>query len=273
VAGGWLVEESDAAWRAEGTLWHRILMTAPLRWLAAHSPRARAFLFRRFSPGDYLGLNLTLGLGLSFVTLVIFGATMNALLSRDAVPLFDLQLAAALRETATPSGVRLWQLVSALVAGPVLVVPAVLIAALLAVRRRWLLFIGGVASAAGAVALDFLVKQFFLHAGALRAGAELGAPSTQALTVMVGYGMIAYVLVLYAPKRRLAGLAVCVATALVLANCFGRLYLGTRFFSEIVSGVAAGSVWLCACITGLEVARRRGARDRLTPRAPESDRR
>ena len=61
VVGWW--KESDAAWRAEGTLWHRLLTTAPLRWLAAHSPRARAFLFRRFSPADYLGLNLTLGLG------------------------------------------------------------------------------------------------------------------------------------------------------------------------------------------------------------------
>ena len=98
VAGGWLVEGSDAAWRAEGTLWHRILMTTPLRWLATHSPRARAFLFRRFSPGDYLGLNLTIGLGLSFVTLVIFSAIMNALLANDAIPQFDLALAAALRE-------------------------------------------------------------------------------------------------------------------------------------------------------------------------------
>jgi membrane-associated protein len=273
VAGGWLVEESDAAWRAEGTLWHRILMTAPLRWLAAHSPRARAFLFRRFSPGDYLGLNLTLGLGLSFVTLVIFGSTMNALLSRDAVPQFDLQLAAALRETATPAGIAFWRWVSTLTAGALLVIPSVIVAALLAARRRWLLLIGGVASAAGAFALDFLVRQFFLHASALRAGAELGAPSTQALSAVVGYGMLAYFLILDAPSRRIVGVAVCAAIALVIANCFGRLYLGTRFFSEIVSGVAAGSVWLCACITGLEVARRRSARDQVAIRSLERDRR
>ena len=89
----------------------------------------------------------------------------------------------------------------------------------------------------------------------------------------MGYGMIAYFLVLDAPSRRVAGIAVCAAVALVVANCFGRLYLGTRFFSEIVSGVAAGSVWLCACLTGLEVARRRTARDRLTALSPERDRR
>jgi len=49
---------------------------------------------------------------------------------------------------------------------------------------------------------------------------------------------------------------------LVLAICFGRLYLGTRYFSDIVSGLAAGGVWLAACITGLEVARRRSERER-----------
>lgn len=108
VAGGWLVEESDAAWRAEGTVWHRILMSPPMRWLTSRSPAARAFLFRRFTPGDYLGLNLTLGLGLSFVALVIFGAITNTLLARDAVPQFDLDLAAALREGATPGWLAFW---------------------------------------------------------------------------------------------------------------------------------------------------------------------
>jgi membrane-associated protein len=276
VAGGWLVEESDAAWRAEGTLWHRVLMTAPLRWLAAHSPRARAFLFRRFSPGDYLGLNLTIGLGLSFVTLVIFGVTMNALLASDAVPQFDLQLAAALRETATPARDAFWRVVSRMATGPVLAVPALLIGVLLAARRNWLFLIGGAASAGGALLLDLAVKHFFLHThttATAHAAAELGAPSAQALGAVVGYGMIAYFLVLQAPTRRTAILVVCAAVALVIAICFGRLYLGTRFFSDIVSGVAAGSVWLCACLTGLEVARRRSERERLLTREEGTDRR
>jgi membrane-associated protein len=276
VAGGWLVEESDAAWRAEGTLWHRILMTAPLRWLAAHSPRARAFLFRRFSPGDYLGLNLTIGLGLSFVTLVIFGATMNALLSSDAVPQFDLQLAAALRETATPARDVFWRVVSRMATGPALAVPALLIVLLLAARRNWLFLTGSIASAAGALLLDLAVRHFFMHthsAATAHAAAELGAPSAQALGAVVGYGMIAYFLVLHVPSRRAATLVVCAAIALVIAICFGRLYLGTRFFSDIVSGVAAGSVWLCACLTGLEVARRRAEREQIAVRDEGPDRR
>jgi undecaprenyl-diphosphatase len=278
VAGGWLVEGSDAAWRAEGTLWHRLLMTAPLRWLAAHSPRARAFLFRRFSPADYLGLNLTLGLGLSFVTLVIFSAIVNALLANDAVPQFDLALAGALRESATPGADSAWRAISTLGHFPIMVVPGLVFGMLLVRRRGWMPLIGWSAAIAGAIVLDGLVKHYFIHThvpASAAAAAEIGTPSGQALGALVGYGMLGYFVVLLAPSRRAATLVVASTLVLVLAICFGRLYLGTRYFSDIVSGLAAGGVWLSACITGLEVARRRGERDaregsgRRTGVAPE----
>ena len=274
VAGGWLVEESDAAWRAEGTLWHRVLMTAPLRWLAAHSPRARAFLIRRFSAGDYLGLNLTLGLGLSFAALLIFGAIMNALLANDAVPQFDLALASALREGATLRADALWQAVTQLGRFPAMLLPGLVFGAVLVRRRGWMPLVGWTAAIAGALVMDGVVKHVFVHthaaATATRA-AELGTPSGQALGALVGYGMLGYFVVLLVPSRRAAGLVVASTLALVLAICFGRLYLGTRYFSDIVSGLAAGGVWLSACITGLEVARRRterDARDRIGRRRP-----
>jgi undecaprenyl-diphosphatase len=258
VAGGWLVEESDAAWRAEGTVWHRILTTAPMRWLLAHSPRARRFLFRRFSPTDYLGLNLTIGLGLSFVALVIFAAITRALLVRETVPQFDLALASALRETATPAADVFWTAVSRLGRVPIMVVPGLAIGLLLVRRRGWFPLAGWLGAIIGSVVLDAIVKHFLSHEYVT---AGLGAPSGQALEALVGYGMIGYFVALATPSRRATAVAVCALTVLVLAICFGRLYLGTRYFSDVVSGLAAGGVWLAACITGLEVARRRSERE------------
>jgi undecaprenyl-diphosphatase len=265
VAGGWLVEESDAAWRAEGTLWHRILTTAPLRWLARHSPRARAFLFRRFTPGDYLGLNLTIGLGLSFAALVIFSTVMNRLLTQDAVPEFDLFLAAALRETATPAADAFWRGVSSMGQWPVMIVPGLALSMVMLVKRGWLPFLGLIAAILGALLLDAAVKHFFTHPHAVLSapGASLvmGTPSGEALGTIVGYGMVGYFVVLLVRSHRAAIAVVSATLVLVLAICFGRLYLGERYFSDIVSGLAAGVVWLATCITGLEVARRRGERE------------
>ncbi|MDB4887274.1 MAG: rane-associated phospholipid phosphatase [Gemmatimonadetes bacterium] len=276
VAGGYLVEESDAAWRAEGTLWHRVLMSPPLRWLAARSPRARAFLFRRFTPGHYLGLNLTIGLGLSFVSLVIFGALANSLLAREAVPQFDLELASALRETATPSRDAFWGVLSMLGTFRVMLVPGVTMAIWLGMRRLWLPLGGLLAAGTGAALLEVAVRRFMLHphAGSLAAvGPVLVAPSGQALGALVFYGMLGYFLVLLLHRRGAAPLVVAASLLLVAAICFGRLYLGTRYFSDVVSGLAAGGVWLCFCITGLEVARRRMERDRQHARIHETDRR
>lgn len=276
VAGGWLVEESDAAWRAEGTIWHSLLMSAPMRWLAGHSPRARAFLFRRFTPEDYLGLNLTIGLGLSFVALIVFGAVTNAVLAHDALPQFDRQLALAMREIATPASDAAWRAVSQLGHIPVATLPALALGIVLWLRGDRLPAAGWVAAMAGAALLDLAVKHFFLHthvAATLTAKAELGSPSGQALAAFVGYGLLGYFLVLMVPNHRAKLAIVSAVLALVAAVCFSRVALGTRYFSDVVSGLAAGGVWLCACVTGLEVARRRRDRERVAPRSQESDRR
>ena len=45
---------------------------------------------------------------------------------------------------------------------------------------------------------------------------------------------------------------------LVLAIGFTRLYLGVHYFSDVVAGYAAATVWLAVCISGLEVLRRSG---------------
>ncbi len=258
VAGGWLVEESDAAWRAEGTVWHRVLSSAPMRRIIAHSPRARRFLFRRFSASDYLGLNLTLGLGLSFVALVIFAGITRALVVRDSVPQFDLALASALRDTATPAADAFWMAVSQLGRFPMMVVPGLAMGLLLVKRHGWLPLAGWLGAILGSVVLDAVVKHFLGHT---YASIGLGAPSGQALEALVGYGMIGYFITLRTPGRRATTVSMLLIAALVLAISFGRLYLGLRYFSDIVSGLAAGGVWLAASITGLEVARRRSSRE------------
>ena len=262
VAGGWLVEESDAAWRAEGTIWHRILMSAPMRFLAARSPAARAFLFRRFTPGSYLGLNLTLGLGLSFVTLVIFSAVANAIMSQGAIPQFDLDLAAALRQSATPTGLAFWRTVSQFGRLPIVAAIGFALALWLSVKRRSRLPMAGLlASFAGSLLLEAMVKRFYSHphtAAMADVTASLGTPSGQALGSLVGYGMVAYFL-LFMVRGHWWRVAIGASALLVvLAVSFGRMYLGDRYFSDVVSGLAAGGVWLSACLTGLEVARRRG---------------
>jgi undecaprenyl-diphosphatase len=73
----------------------------------------------------------------------------------------------------------------------------------------------------------------------------------------VGYGMLAYLLITFWATRNSTRVFIAVAALLlVLAVGFSRLYLGLHYFSDVVGGYAAGGVWLVACISGIEVARR-----------------
>jgi undecaprenyl-diphosphatase len=78
---------------------------------------------------------------------------------------------------------------------------------------------------------------------------------------LVVYGMLAYLLVVFWTERRRTRLTiVLIAALLTVAIGVSRLYLGMHYFSDVVAGYAAGLLWLSACSTGREMARRqRGA--------------
>src|SRR5207244_1672306 len=81
-----------------------------------------------------------------------------------------------------------------------------------------------------------------------------------AVTLTVLALAVGYVLTLLWIDRRSAQIAVVLGTAVVIAAIgISRLYLGVHYFSDVVGGYAAGVLWLSACISGLDVARRWGA--------------
>ena len=262
VAGGWLIEDAEAAWRAEGNAWHRVLTSRPVRWLARRSPTVQSILFRRFSPADYLGLNLTLGLGVSFVLLLIFGAIAQGVLSKMAIVRFDVGLAEALHAGATPGGVAFWSLVTRLGSISVAAVFGIGFALWYASRRGWLAFGGWVAALAGSELLAWALKRAVhrerpIFEVAYATEPTFSFPSSHVLGALVGYGMIVYFVVCLTTSRLWRALAITLVAMLIVAVGYSRLYLGLHFFSDVVGGLAAGAVWLTACITALEVARRK----------------
>jgi membrane protein DedA with SNARE-associated domain/membrane-associated phospholipid phosphatase len=262
VAGGWLIEDAEAAWRAEGTVWHRILISRPARWLARRSPAAQSILFRRFSPGDYLGLNLTLGLGVSFVLLLIFAAIAQSVLSETAIVRFDLDLAEALHAGVTPGGVAFWIGVTRLGTMSATAVFGVGFALWYTSRRGWLVFAGWLAALAGSELLAWALKHAIhrerpIFEVAYATEPSFSFPSSHVLGALVGYGMIVYFTFCLTSSRLWRALAMVGGTVLVIGVGYSRLYLGLHFFSDVVGGLAAGAVWLTTCITALEVARRK----------------
>jgi undecaprenyl-diphosphatase len=201
----------------------------------------------------------------SVAALWVFGAVTEDVVHRDPLTAVDLQAAMWLRARALPIADQVATVVSAIGSPAAMAVLAVTIAAVLAYRRRWIVLAGWIAAFAGGGALDWALK-LVIHrprptgAAAFLYGGSFSFPSGHAMGSLIGYGMLAYLLIVYWPWARRHQVGVLIFTFLfVLTIGLSRLYLGVHFLSDVIGGYAAGAVWLTACVTGIEIAlRQRG---------------
>ncbi len=274
LALGWRWFETNRARLVERTelVWRRALTTPGLQQLKLRYPRAWTFVAARFARGEYLGLHLTVGFVISVAGLWLFGGITEDVIHHDPLTQFDVTLFNWVHARATTAGYAIANAISLLGSPVTLIILALGVGLLLAARRQWILLAGWLAAFAGGGLLDAVLKLVIRrprppYAAAFLHHSSWGFPSGHAMGSLIGYGMLAYVLALLWIHRRSAQISVVLGAALlVVAIGLSRLYLGVHYFSDVVGGYAAGVLWLSACISGLEVARRWGAA--LPPAAP-----
>ena len=243
-------------------VWQRVLTARGLQQLKVRYPRAWTFVAARFARGEYLGLHLTSGLAISVAGLWLFGAITEDVIHHDPLTQFDVTLLEWFHAHATPSGYAIFNAITVLGSPVTLSVLALGVGLLLAIRRQWILLGGWLAAFAGGGLLDEVLKLVIQRPRPPYASAFLhhyswSFPSGHAMGSLIGYGMLAYVLVVLWIRGRRAQVSVVLGAALlIVAIGLSRLYLGVHYFSDVVGGYAAGVLWLSACISGVDVARR-----------------
>jgi membrane-associated phospholipid phosphatase len=260
VLARWLVSHRSVVLRPVVRLWLALLRTRPMRHLRERYPRSWRFVAARFAPGEYLGLHLTVGLAICLAALWLFAGITEDVVHQDPLTAFDLRVLAALHAGATPSGYALARAISALGSALIMAALALSVSVLLAVRRQAVLLEGWLIAFVGGGILNQALKRIVqrprpLHSSIL-SSASWSFPSGHAMESLIGYGMLAYLLLLLPEARAWRPVVVIGAASLILAIGFTRLYLGVHYFSDVVGGYAAGGIWLSACISGLEITRR-----------------
>lgn len=165
---------------------------------------------------------------------------------------------------ATPTGMAVCVAISHLGSPEAMAVLALAGAAVLVVLGEWIVLGGWALAFAGAGVLDTWLKDVFhrprpAYAAALMHHPTWSFPSGHAMGSLVGYGMLAYVVLVLGvgrgnPRRQL--LVIGSAAILIVAIGASRLYLGVHYLSDVVGGFAAGLIWLAACVAAVEIGRR-----------------
>ena len=215
---------------------------------------------QRLTPGQYMGLHITLGLAAAAGFLWIFGGVTQDVVAHDPLVQLDQTLATLLHSWATPTATTIFVIISTL-GEPVLAVLGVIVAGLLAWRRQWLHLGTWLIGLGGGEVLNQVIKHIVarprpVFAQPLIPESGFSFPSGHAVLSFIAYGLLAYFAVLVLRTWRARTGVVMGAGLLVLVIGFSRLYLGVHYFSDVVAGFAAGGVWLSTCIIGMELVRR-----------------
>jgi undecaprenyl-diphosphatase len=219
-------------------------------------------LVTRWAHGEYLAIHLAIGFVVSLAIIAVFASITEGLVDSSPLTRFDVAIAARLQESAATAALTGFRFLSALGGRGAMTLLMLAGAGLFVVRRRGLELAGWIAAFVGAAALDaslrFVVRRSELpFADLVVIDWSVGLVSGHALGVMLGYGMLAWLLSLRVKGAALRTVIAVATTALVLAIVVARLYLGQAYISDAAAGLASGLVWLAACISGIEVARQR----------------
>jgi membrane-associated phospholipid phosphatase len=215
-----------------------------------------------------------ISVAVSVLALCLLGAISENVAAADPLTRFDASVLESLHRHTTPTGVAVFLFISKLGSPLAMTTLAAAGALVLAYRRNWIVLAGWTVAFTGTTLIDKWLK-LTVHrprppyAGALIHDPTWSFPSGHAMGALVGFGMLAYVLLILGGATRKTNTAIVMGAALAVVMIgLSRLYLGVHYFSDVVGGYAAGLLWLFACIALLEVARHHGRLGAAVPLNP-----
>jgi membrane-associated phospholipid phosphatase len=219
----------------------------------------RAFVAARLDTKAYLGLHLTVALIVAALSIWLLSAVWDAVLDNATMVRLDVVSDAWLHRRVTTDGFRLFLAITQCGSPLTMAVLGVCVAAVLWSVRARLLLICWVAAFAGGGLIDELFKAIVKrnrpdYHPAYDLRHSYSFPSGHAMGSTIGYGMLAYVLImLWPPARRRRWPIIGVAVLIVGLVGFSRVYLGVHYPSDVLGGYAAGLAWVALCIAALRV--------------------
>lgn len=221
---------------------------ATLRWIDRH--------IRGFYAA--IGVFLTLGFTVSLTALLIFGA-LALLVANGLTQQIDEAVLLWMYDHANP-WLDSWAAKLTALGSTVVVVMVVLVATLFLwiSRHRWSVALLWTAMLGSAVLSQSLKAMFDRPRPELwerMPAGDASFPSGHAMSAVVIYGTLAYLVARLENDRTVRRLTLGVAGVVIVLIGLTRLYLGVHYPSDVLAGYVAALSWASFCALGIEAVR------------------
>jgi membrane-associated phospholipid phosphatase len=198
------------------------------------------------------------------VLTIAFAAIAREVVGQRRLPEFDRTIARSMMEVAETHNLRREVMVFFTHAGGI---PAMTFLAVVGGIWQWrrgekALALSWIAIVLGGGLLNLLLKESFDRE---RPPAEWrdeivsetneSFPSGHSMGGMIGYGVLAYAVMLSVQRRRVKALILAALALWVGLIGFSRIYLRAHWFSDVIAGFLIGLAWLEFCLAWVEWAR------------------
>lgn len=205
-------------------------------------------------------LQLLVSMLVAAAALALFVEVADNVLDQDELARFDGLVMAKLAPFRTTSGLAVARAVSAAGGFPLMTLLAIAVALIL-YRQHWrAVLLGWAVIMGGGQLLEQILKHTFHRtrpAGATQylASTNFSYPSGHAMGALIGYGVLAYLILLRVRGQSARAAVTAAAAVIILAVGVSRLVLGVHYFTDVVGGFAVAGVWLALSIAVMETER------------------
>jgi membrane-associated phospholipid phosphatase len=210
-----------------------------------------------------IDVGLGIGIVVAVLCLGVFVSTAHDVVKNNTIVQIDQAIADELHQQGlqAPNLIAFYKVISA-IGLPGVWVMGIAVGLLFLVRRQRLHLIVWSVTLIGGILVNNIVKLAFsrprpVFPDPFVIEQNFSFPSGHAMIAIIGFGMLAYVILIPLKSRLLSIAIVFAIMLLIILVGISRMALGVHFFSDVIGGYAAGGAWLALCITIFDQLERR----------------
>lgn len=235
---------------------NKIFDLKAMQWLEAKQPKAVGFIRNRLAMHNFLGLPLTLLLGILIINFSMLSEIAENIENSAGMKQVDSSVSLFLFQLRTDTLANAFYYFTQLGSTTGVAVIFILTLITLLLKKKWDYIVALLVSVLGSGISIYFTKLYFHRERPMEmayyTAKTFSFPSGHAAGAIALFGIICVLLSLEREHIKWARFWIGLGIAYIILIGFSRIYLGVHFVSDVAGGFLLGSLWLILAVCVLE---------------------